>query len=155
MQRRSFIKNAAAVSAITILKPHTIFGSRANSAIRLGIIGCGNRGTAVISSMSANTNVNIIAMADLFDDKLQTARPKLNQLNATKGFPEIKQSNIYQGSKAYLKLLENKDVDAVLISSPAYSHVEFLEAAVAAGKHVYCEKPAATDVDGCRREINV
>jgi predicted dehydrogenase len=52
-----------------------------------------------------------------------------------------------------MRLLENKDVDAVLISSPAYSHVEFLEAAVAAGKHVYCEKPVATDVDGCRRVI--
>src|SRR5882672_2243549 len=155
MKRRSFIKNAAAISAISILKPSNVFSYKANSAVRLGLIGCGNRGTAVISSISANTNTNIIAMADLFDDKLQTAGPKLNQLNATKGFPEIKQSNIYQGSKAYMKLLENKDVDAVLISSPAYSHVDFLEAAVAAGKHVYCEKPVATDVDGCRRVVAV
>src|SRR5207249_65965 len=107
------------------LKPGIVFVSRANSAIRVRIIGCGNRGTAVISSMSANTNTNIIAMADLFEDKLQAAKDKFNQLNAGKGFPEIKQSNIYQGSKAYLKLLENKDVDAVLISSPAYSHVDF------------------------------
>src|ERR1700730_16578158 len=92
MERRSFIKSAAAVSAITILKPHIVFGSRANSAIRVGIIGCGGRGTAVISSMSANTNTNIIAMADLFEDKLQTAIPKLNQLNANKKFPGINQS---------------------------------------------------------------
>lgn len=155
MKRRSFIKNVAAVSTISILKPSAVFSYKANSAVQLGIIGCGNRGTAVISSISANTNTNIIAMADLFDDKLQTARPILNKLNATKKFPEIKQSNIYQGSKAYMRLLENKDVDAVQISSPAYSHPGFLEAAVAAGKHVYCEKPVAPDVAGCKKVMAI
>jgi predicted dehydrogenase len=155
MQRRTFIKSTATVSAFSILKPGIVFGSRANSAIRVGVIGCGNRGTAVISSMSANTNSNIIAIADLFDDKLAAAEKNFNQLNSAKGFSALSKQNIYQGSKAYMQLLENKDVDAVLISSPAYSHVEFLEAAVVAGKHVYCEKPAATDVDGCRRVINL
>jgi predicted dehydrogenase len=92
-------------------------------------------------------------MADLFEDQLQRANPILNQLNIGKGQPEIKKANIYQGSKAYLRLIENKDVDAVLISSPAYTHAEFLEAAVAAGKHVYCEKPVATDVAGCNRIV--
>lgn len=151
MQRRTFIKSTATVSAFSILKPGIVFGSRANSAIRVGVIGCGNRGTAVVSSMSANTNVNIIAAADIFDDKLILAEKNFNQLNAAKNFPALSKQNIYQGSKAYMRLLENKDVDAVQISSPAYSHVDFLEAAVAAGKHVYCEKPVATDVDGCRR----
>jgi predicted dehydrogenase len=155
MQRRTFIKSTATVSAFSILKPGIVFGSRANSAIRVGVIGCGNRGTAVISSMSANTNSNIIAIADIFSDKLITAEKNFNQLNTTKKFPALNRQNIYHGSKAYMKLLENKDVDAVLISSPAYSHVDFLEAAVAAGKHVYCEKPVATDVDGCRRVIAV
>ena len=153
MQRRSFIKNTAAVSAFSILKPGIVFGSKANSAIRMGVIGCGNRGTAVISSISANTNSNIIAIADIFNDKLVTAENNFNQLNANKNFPALNKQHIYQGSKAYMRLLENKDVDAVLVSSPAYSHVDFLEAAVAAGKHVYCEKPVATDVDGCRRVI--
>jgi myo-inositol 2-dehydrogenase / D-chiro-inositol 1-dehydrogenase len=151
MERRSFLKNAAAVSAITILKPDIVFRSRANSAIRVGIVGCGNRGTAVISSMSANTPTNIIAMADLFEDKLQAGRIKYNQLNSAKGYPEIKQSNIYRGSNAYLQLCGNKDVDAVLISTPAYAHPTIMEAAVAAGKHVYCEKPVAQDVEGCKR----
>ncbi|MEJ7588300.1 MAG: Gfo/Idh/MocA family oxidoreductase [Ferruginibacter sp.] len=151
MERRSFIRNAAVISAVSILKPGIVFGSRANSAIRVGIIGCGNRGTAVISSMSANTNTNIIAMADLFEDKLQSAAGKLNQLNAGKNFPGINKSNIYQGSDAYLRLLDNKDVDAVLISSPAYTHPGFMEAAVAAGKHVYCEKPVSPDAAGCKK----
>ena len=139
------------MSAAIILRPEIVFGSKANSAIRIGIIGCGNRGTAVISSMSANTNVNIIAMADLFEDKLKTITPKLNQLNAAKGFPAIAAANTFQGSKSYQKLLALKDVDAVLISSPAYTHPGFLEAAVAAGKHVYCEKPVSIDAEGCKR----
>ncbi|MEP7373805.1 MAG: Gfo/Idh/MocA family oxidoreductase [Chitinophagaceae bacterium] len=151
MKRIVFIKNAAAVSAAMILKPGIVFGSKANSAIRIGIIGCGNRGTAVISSMSKYTNINIIAMADLFEDKVKIIAPKLEELNAAKGFPAITASHIFQGSKAYLKLLALKDLDAVLISSPAYTHPTFLEAAVVAGKHVYCEKPVATDAAGCKR----
>ena len=151
MERRNFIKSVASLSAITVLRPDTVFGSKANSAIRIGFIGCGSRGTSVISSMSKNTNIQIIGMADLFDYQLQTAKIIVDQLNAAKGFPGIRKSNIYQGSKAYLELINNKDVDAVLISSPCYTHPEFLEAAVAAGKHVYCEKPAAIDVEGCRR----
>lgn len=151
MKRRIFVKNAGVISAATILKPGIVFGTKANSAIRMGIIGCGSRGTTVISTMSKNTNISIIAMADIFDYQLQSALGKYNELNAAKGFPEIQKSSIYQGSKAYLQLLENKDVDAVLISSPCYTHSEFLKAAIAAGKHVYCEKPVAVDVDGCRQ----
>lgn len=151
MKRSSFIRNAAAISTAIILRPDLVFGSKANSAIRVGIIGCGNRGTAVISSMSKFTNVNIIAMADLFEDKLKTITPKLNELNAAKGFPAVAPANTFQGSKAYLNLLALKDIDAVLISSPAYTHPTFLEAAIKAGKHVYCEKPVATDVEGCRK----
>jgi myo-inositol 2-dehydrogenase / D-chiro-inositol 1-dehydrogenase len=153
MQRRTFIRSTATISALSVLKPGIVFGSKANSAIRVGVIGCGNRGTAVIESIVANTNSNIIAIADLFEDKLLAAEKNFNRFNTGKNFPALNKQNIHQGSKAYMKLLENNDVDAVLISSPAYSHVEFLEAAIAAGKHVYCEKPVATDVDGCRRVI--
>src|SRR3989337_3086769 len=151
IERRTFLKQAAAISTFAILSPRIVFGSQTNSAIRIGIIGCGNRGTAVISSMLENTNTVIIAMADLFDDQLQRAEVNFNKLNAAKGFPAVKKSNIFRGSKAYLRLIENKDVDAVLISSPAYTHPEFLEAAVAAGKHIYCEKPVAIDALGCQR----
>lgn len=153
MERRSFLRTTAAFSAVTILRPRIVFGSAANSAVRIGVIGCGNRGTAVISSISENTNTNIIAIADLFEDKLQAAEINYNKLNTAKGFPAINKKNIYKGSKAYVRLLENKDVDAVLISTPCYAHVEILEAALAAGKHAYCEKPVATDVDGCKRVI--
>jgi predicted dehydrogenase len=151
MKRGSFIKSTAAVSAAIVLKPQVVFGSQANSAIRVGIIGCGNRGGAVISSMSKNTNVAITAAADIFEDKLSAMVPRLNKLNADKNLPALEPRNAFKGSRAYMRLLERKDVDAVLISSPAYTHPDFMEAAVAAGKHVYCEKPVATDVAGCKR----
>jgi myo-inositol 2-dehydrogenase/D-chiro-inositol 1-dehydrogenase len=151
IERRTFLKSATAISAFTILKPGTAFGTSANSAIRMGIIGCGGRGTAVITSMSQNTNIVIIAMADLFEDKLKNAYPILNKLNTVKGLPEVPKTNQYPGSKGYLPLLNNKDVDAVLISSPCYSHPGYVEAALAAGKHVYSEKPVAADVSGCEK----
>ncbi len=84
MERRTFLKNAAVISGISILKPEIVFGSKANSAIRIGVIGCGNRGTAVISSMSQHTNSNIIAIADIFEDKLATATPAFNKLKSVK-----------------------------------------------------------------------
>jgi len=155
IERRTFLKSTAAISSITILKPAIAFGSKNNSAIRMGFIGCGNRGTGVISAMSANTNINIIALADLFDDKLMLAQKTLDPFNAKKGFAGIQKESIYQGSKAYQKLLDNKNVDAVLISTPAYAHPSILEAAVSAGKHTYCEKPAAIDIDGCKRILKV
>ena len=151
LNRRNFIKTSAAVSAVTILNPMTVFGTRANSAIRMGIIGTGGRGLSVIGSMSAHNNIHIAAAGDLFEDKLMAGVKALNSMNQSKGFVNVSPSNQFLGSKDYLQLLESKDIDAVLISSPAYTHPEFLEAAVDAGKHIYCEKPASVDAAGCKR----
>jgi myo-inositol 2-dehydrogenase / D-chiro-inositol 1-dehydrogenase len=152
VDRRTFLKTAAAASAaVTILKPGTVFGSAANSNIRLGIIGCGNRGTGVISSMVQNTDSRIVAIADIFEDQLMKGRDNLNKVNRDKGQPEIEESHLFLGSKAYLRLLDQKDVDAVLISTPAFLHAMHLEAAVDAGKHAYCEKPVAIDPAGVKQ----
>lgn len=151
MERRQFIKNSVIISAGSFIAPSIVRGKLSASNVQLGIIGCGGRGTAVISSMSKNANVNIIAMADIFEDKLKGKLPVYNELNAAKGLPAISASNMYKGMDSYRQLLQNKDVDAVLISSPCYTHPEFLEAAIQAGKHVYCEKPVAVDVVGVKR----
>lgn len=153
INRRKFLANTAAISALTVLKPATVFGYKANSAIRLGIIGCGGRGTAVISDMVKHTRGQIIAMADLFDYQLEKAKPKFDKVNKDNGGVSIDKSKMYQGSQAYQKLVNDSDVDAVLVSAPAYTHPAFLDAAVEAGKHVYCEKPAAPDVEGCKKVI--
>ena len=108
MKRRDFLQNTAALSAVTLISPATAFGTKANSAIRMGMIGCGSRGTAVITSMSNKTNINIIAMADLFRDKLGNAKKTLDEQNIKKGFPAVSDTYTYVGSKAYMQLLENK-----------------------------------------------
>jgi len=103
-----------------------------------------------MSSMLRHTNTNLIAMADLFEDRLKGSKEILDENNLKKAYPKIEKHNTYLGSDAYLRLLANRDVDAVLISTPAYAHAKFLDAAVSAGKHVYCEKPVAPDVEGCK-----
>lgn len=151
LNRRNFIKSTAALSAVTIVSPATAFGSKANSAIRIGIIGSGGRGTQVLTPMSQHNNIHIVAMADLFQDKLDGTKPRLDALNREKGHPGIAGSATFVGPKAYMQLLDHKDVDAVLISSPAYTHADFAEAAAEAGKHFYCEKPVSPDVAGCMK----
>ena len=153
INRRNFIASAGALSTLTILKPSVVFGTKLNSAIRMGIIGCGNRGTAVISNIVNHTNSQIVAMADLFNYQLDKALPVFNKLNTRNKGTTIDSNKIYKGSKAFEKLVNDSSVDAVLISSPAFTHPDFLDAAVNAGKHVYCEKPVAPDVYGCKQVI--
>ncbi len=153
MNRRNFIRSASALSTLTILKPEIVFASNNNSAVRIGLIGCGNRATGILGSMAENNNIRITALADLFEDKLQEGIVFTNGLNQKRGYAPVGKTNIYSGHDAYLRLLENKDVDAVIIASPGYSHPKMLEDTVAAGKHVYCEKPMAVDADGCQQII--
>jgi len=101
--------------------------------------------------MSTHAPVQIVAMADLFREKLDWSKKVLNEQNLSKGFSAIPSSATYVGPDAYEQLLSRNDVDAVLISSPAYTHAEFTIAALQAGKHVYCEKPVSPDVAGCRK----
>lgn len=153
MKRRTFVRAASTVAAFSVVKPGVAFGSRANSTIQMGIIGCGNRGMSVISSMSRHTPVRIAAMADLYPDQLEAARPVLNQLNADKGMAPVPNNRVFAGPDAFRKLIEVGNLDAVLISSPAYTHPDFTREAALAGKHIYCEKPVAVDAAGARKMI--
>jgi len=153
-RRRDFLKtSSAAAIGLTFLKPQSVFGSPANSSVQLGIIGCGGRGTHVASSFVNNTAARVVAIAELFEDRLGEGNKHFNELSSQKQHPLLKPSNCFLGSKSHLKLLESKEVDAVLIATPPFLHPEHLKAAVEAGKHVYCEKPVAVDVHGCQRVI--
>ncbi len=152
MDRREFLKAFAATTAFSVLNPMEAISAEKrrekNAPLRVGFIGTGSRGTAVITSMSRHNNVEIYALADLFRDRVDKVLPHLNSLNKAKGLDPIAEENIYIGGKAYKQLLKDKDVDIVIISTPAYAHPEIFEAAVKARKHVYCEKPSAPDVYG-------
>jgi myo-inositol 2-dehydrogenase / D-chiro-inositol 1-dehydrogenase len=152
--RRSFVKAGAAAGAgLLVVRSGIAFGSAANSSLGLGIIGCGDRGNYDGGEFINNTDVRVTALHDLFDDRLEQTRTHFDKVAETRGTAKLPDSNIFRGGRAYEKLLQSKDVDLVLITSPPYFHPEHLEAAVAAGKHVYLEKPVATDVHGCNRVI--
>lgn len=153
MNRRNFIKNVSAFSTLTILKPEIVFASNNNSAVRIGLVGCGSRATGILGSMVENANITITALADIFEDKVTKGIDFANGLNKKRNYAQVAKNKTYSGYNAHLRLLENKEVDAVIIASPGYSHPQIVEDTVAAGKHVYCEKPVAVDADGCKQII--
>ena len=152
VSRRDFVKTSATVGAGLLIVPSaTAFGSVANSSLGLGIIGCGGRGNYDGGEFLNNTDVRVTALMDVFEDRLQSTRANLSKLAESKGRPGVPAANLFKGHKAYEKLVQSKDVDLVLVTSPPYFHPDHLEAAVSAGKHVYCEKPVASDVAGCMK----
>ena len=152
--RREFVGAAAAATAgFTILKPSTVFGTQANSAVRLGLIGCGGRGTVVTRSFLQNSGAILTAAADIFQDQLDKSKANLDAFSAKLGKPAI--AHTFKGAGACQQLLACKEVDAVYIATPPYFHPAQLEAAVAAGKHVYLEKPVGVDVPGCKKVMAI
>ena len=146
--RRTFLQAAGIGSAFTILKPHLLRGSAANSAVRVGLLGCGRRGSTDATNIAQNTDARIVALGDMFQDQIDKARQRFDKLAESKGYPGVSQT--FVGPKAFEAIMESKEVDAVVIATPAYFHPEHSAAAVAAGKHVYLEKPVAVDVAGAK-----
>ncbi|MGH9445451.1 MAG: Gfo/Idh/MocA family oxidoreductase, partial [Terriglobia bacterium] len=127
--RRKFLKEAAAAStglaALGGLAPSRVLG--ANNRIRMGIIGCGGRGSYDISIFRQNRDVEVVAACDVYEPR----RLKQQQLSGTQA----------QAYLDYHDVLDRKDVDAVLIATPNHWHKQILIDAVRAGKDAYCEKP--------------
>lgn len=152
LNRREFIGSAAAAGFV-ILKPQQVRGTSANSAIRLGLLGCGMRQHAVATSMVQNNNARIVALADLFQDRLDEAKQYYDSLEAPKGFAAIDRAQMFRGPSAYEQIAHSNEVDAIVIATPSYFHPLHLETVVNAGKHVYCEKPSGIDVPGAKRVL--
>jgi myo-inositol 2-dehydrogenase/D-chiro-inositol 1-dehydrogenase len=149
MRRRAFVETSAAAAAgLVFVKPGSVYGTPANDAIAVGIIGCGGRGKTVGQEMVA-AGARVTALHDLFDDRLAQTREHFDKLAAEKDLPKIADGMLFKGLEAYHRLLA-APLDAVLISSPVYFHPEHFAAAVEARKHCYLEKPVASDVRGAR-----
>ncbi|MHC4212429.1 MAG: Gfo/Idh/MocA family protein [Planctomycetota bacterium] len=135
--RRVFVAGAAAMS-FAIVKPQLVRGTEANSKVKLGLIGCGGRGTWITGLFKEHGGYEIVAGADYFRDRVDNFGDKIG----------VDAKYRYTGLSGYLKLLDS-DLDAVAIESPPYFHPEHAEAAVDSGRHVYLAKPIAVDVPGC------
>lgn len=137
--RRRFITQAGtAALSFTIIKPELVRGTKANSKIALGVIGCGGRGTWITNLFIEHGEYQIAAAADYFQDRVDAFGEKYH----------VGQSRRFINLSCYQQLLEQK-LDAVAIISPPYFHPEQAAAAVDAGCHVYLAKPVAVDVSGC------
>ncbi|MCK4967321.1 Gfo/Idh/MocA family oxidoreductase, partial [bacterium] len=158
--RRGFIQKSAAAAAATTSMSGFPYISKSwgknADPIRIGLIGCGGRGTgAAENALTAAPNVHLIALADAFPDRLEMCKKELTNPKR-RGGPvpnfEVKDDHCFTGFDAYKKLLET-DVDYVMLCEPPGFRPISFAAAIDAGKHVFMEKPVATDPVGVRRVL--
>ena len=150
LSRRQFTKVAGLATAGVIISSNSVWAANSNT-LKVGLIGCGGRGTgAAEQALNADSNVVLTAMADAFSDHLQGSYSSLKNKFGDK--VQVAEKNKYVGLDAFQKLIDS-DVDVVLLAAPPAFRPSHLEAAVNAGKHIFCEKPFAVDAPGLRRVI--
>jgi myo-inositol 2-dehydrogenase / D-chiro-inositol 1-dehydrogenase len=149
--RRDFLKTSALVGsalAAPALMPGELFARENTDTLRVGLIGCGGRGSGAASqALHADKNVVLTAMGDAFEDQLQKSLQSLQKEHADK--VKVTPDKCFVGLDAYQKVI-NSGVDVVLLATPPGFRPIHLKAAIDAGKHVFCEKPMATDAPGVR-----
>ena len=155
VDRRTFITSAAATAGFMIINPDLVRGTAANSAVRVGLLGCGGRGTEDATNLVDTGGARVVALADLFQDQLDAARSHFNQIQQGKNYPDLDTTQLFVGPDAYQKIAASKEVDAIVVATPPYFHPLHLEAAVRGAKHVYLEKPVAVDVPGAMKVIDI
>ena len=150
MTRRHFLQSSATATALAGLSISARAYAAGSDRIRVGLVGCGGRGSgAAAQALSTGEGVVLTAMGDAFENRLQSS---LKNLEASKEFGQrvkVPQSARFVGLDAYQKVIDS-GVDVVLLASPPGFRPQHLAAAVEAGKHVFCEKPMATDAPGVR-----
>jgi myo-inositol 2-dehydrogenase / D-chiro-inositol 1-dehydrogenase len=138
-RRRFLAATGAAALGFTWLQPELVGAAESDAKVKFGLIGCGGRGKWIAELFQKHGGFQVAAVADYFEDRAKAAGDKF-------GVPAARQ---FTGLNGYQRMLELKEVDAVVIETPPYFHPIHAAAAVAAGKHVYLAKPIAVDVPGC------
>ena len=159
-KRRDFVKQgsmlAGAIAAAPIISRANFF-SGSDDVIKVAVIGCGGRGTgAAVQALMSKQNVKIVAMADAFKDRLdecyKNVREELaNAGPGTKGTLDVPEERKFVGFDGYLKAIPLADV-VILATPPGFRPIHF-EEAVKQGKHIFMEKPVATDPAGVQRVL--
>jgi myo-inositol 2-dehydrogenase / D-chiro-inositol 1-dehydrogenase len=150
--RRDFVKVAAAVGATSSIAglAMPVWGATpAGDRLKVGLVGCGGRGTgAANQAINADPGVMLWAMGDVYEDRLKNSYNGLKNEHGTRVM--VDQERQFVGFDAIDKVLES-GVDVVILATPPGFRPDHLEKAVTAKKHVFCEKPMATDMPGLRR----
>jgi myo-inositol 2-dehydrogenase/D-chiro-inositol 1-dehydrogenase len=155
--RRDFVK-ASALTTLSAGALLSAFPAHAmlrptNKKMKVGLIGCGGRGTgAAFNSLEAHPSTRIVALADLFPDRVENCLRELNDSEDFAGRVEVGERK-FTGFDCYNQLLAQKDIDLVILATPPGFRPIHFEAAVNAGKHVFMEKPVAVDPPGVRKVI--
>jgi predicted dehydrogenase len=143
--RRGFLKTAAVAGTLAAVPNVHAAGS---DVLRVGLVGCGDRGTgAATQALAADSNVQLVAMADAFEDRLQNSLEILQKAENVSAKVAVKPDHRFVGFNAYQELL-GSGVDVVLLCTPPHFRPIHLRAAIEAGKHVFAEKPVAVDAPG-------
>ncbi|MCH8210549.1 MAG: Gfo/Idh/MocA family oxidoreductase [Planctomycetes bacterium] len=146
--RRDFVRTTAAVASAGALIAPTWAYAGGDDTIRLGFIGCGGRGTSAAGqALSADPGVELVAMGDVFEDRLSSSHEHLQSKFGDR--VDVPAERRFIGFDAYRKVIES-DVDVVILTTPPHFRPAHLKAAIDAGKHVFCEKPMAVDATGVR-----
>jgi len=149
--RRDFIKASAAVGMAVVLPGQERLFASGSDRLRVGLIGCGGRGTgAAQDCVNSSENVEIVAMGDLFQDSLDRSLAELSRTVDDK--VSVSKDTCFVGFDAFERVI-SCDVDMVILGTPPHFRPEHLKAAIEAGKHVFMEKPVAVDPVGVRSII--
>jgi predicted dehydrogenase len=145
VSRRHFI---ATTAAATLAAYGSNFAfAQSTGKIRVGLIGCGGRGTGAAEDCCVNDGVELVAMGDVFADRLEGSKKALKEKLGEKF--AVKDDKCFTGFDAYKQVIA-ADVDLVILASPPGFRPQHIAAAVDAGKHLFAEKPVATDAAGIR-----
>jgi predicted dehydrogenase len=152
VSRRDFLAAAGTVSAASALLATSNYAyARADTKLRVGVIGCGGRGSgAAANCATSSENVEIYAMGDAFKDRLDSSLGNLKE--ALKDKVNVSEDRMFTGLDAYKQVLATGCDMVILATPPGFRPIHF-KAAVDAGKHVFMEKPVATDAPGIREVL--
>ncbi len=138
LSRREFLASTTAAGAAAVVAPSSLRAAQANDRMKVAFIGVGGRGGANLRTLSATKQIDVAAICDVDSRFLG---------NAAELFPKAKQFSDFR--KLYDAV--GKGVDAVVVSTPEHIHAYATMPALQLGKHVYCEKPLAYNIDETRR----
>ena len=154
LSRRNFVKGSSLLTGGLLLTPSLLGATplaHQTKKLKIAVVGCGGRGSgAVIQALKADDNTELVAMADAFEDRLEDAYTRFNKIFGEDRI-KVDASHKFVGFGSYKKAIDAADV--VILTTPPGFRPQHFEYAVSQDKHIFMEKPVATDVAGIKKVL--